>query len=210
MSNITEWIKNELYPSLFESMDRALPEMNFKRLSGGWRSSLKLYGEKATHNRPDKTVVTNKAPGMILEQGGEVLSLVDYVMNRDNVEFIEAVKTLASVAGLQLSPMDNQEEYQRYKEKATILENCNSYFTYCLDHSLGAQEVKGYLQDRGYSPEDIKTMELGYIPSQAKLFEYLKKQGYSQELINEAIQLNGYIGNTHKLKIGRASCRERV
>lgn len=201
MSNITEWIKNELYPSLFESMDRALPEMNFKRLSGGWRSSLKLYGEKATHNRPDKTVVTNKAPGMILEQGGEVLSLVDYVMNRDNGEFIEAVKTLASVAGLQLPPMDNQEEYQRYKEKATILENCNSYFTYCLDHSLGAQEVKGYLQDRGYSPEDIKTMELGYIPSQAKLFEYLKKQGYSQELINEAIQLNGYIGNTHKLTI---------
>jgi len=42
MSNITDWIKYELYPTLFESIDTALPEFNFKRIGGNWISSNKL------------------------------------------------------------------------------------------------------------------------------------------------------------------------
>ena len=175
MSNITDWIKYELYPSLFESIDTALPEFSFKRFSGGWRSSLKIDLSNPKERRADKTVVSKKAPGLILEQGGDTLSLVDYVMRRDGVEFIQAVKTLADVVGLQL-PKDekfNQESYQRYKDQATLLEDCNSYFIYCLENSTGADEVRAYLSSRGYSDEDVKAMELGYIPDQDKLFKYL-------------------------------------
>ncbi len=135
MSNIlTEFIKYELYPALFQSIDRALPEHNFKPYSGGWRS--KTYLDGSPHKqREDKTVITKKAPGCILEQGGETLSLVDYVMRRDRVEFIQAVKTLADVIGLQLPKGEfNQESYQRYKDQATLLEDCNSYFIYCLEN----------------------------------------------------------------------------
>ena len=132
MSNITDWIKYELYPTLFQSIDTALPEHNFKRYSGGWRS--KTYLDGSPHkDRADKTVVSKKAPGLILENGGETLSLVDYVIKRDGVEFIQAVKTLADVVGLQLPKGEfNQESYQRYKDQATLLEDCNSYFIYCL------------------------------------------------------------------------------
>jgi DNA primase catalytic core len=202
MSNIlTEFIKYELYPALFQSIDRALPEHNFKPYSGGWRS--KTYLDGAPHkDRADKTVVTKKAPGWILEQGGETLSLVDYVMRRDRVEFIQAVKTLADVVGLQLPKGDfNQESYQRYKDQATLLEDCNSYFIYCLENSTGADEVRSYLSSRGYSDEDIKAMELGYIPDQDKLFKYLLSKEYSQELIDEVVKLNKGIGSTHRLTI---------
>ena len=201
MSNITDWIKYELYPTLFQSIDTALPEHNFKRYSGGWRS--KTYLDGSPHkDRADKTVVSKKAPGWILENGGEVVGLVDYVMRRDRVEFIQAVKTLADVVGLQLPKGEfNQEGYQRYKDQATLLEDCNSYFIYCLENSKGADEVRAYLSSRGYSDEDIKTIELGYIPDQAKLFKYLLTKGYSQSLIDEVVKLNKGIGSTHRLTI---------
>lgn len=198
---ITDWIKYELYPTLFESIDTALPEHNFKRYSGGWRS--KTYLDGSPHkDRADKTVVSKKAPGWILENGGETLSLVDYVIKRDGVEFIQAVKTLADVVGLQLPKGEfNQESYQRYKDQATLLEDCNSYFIYCLENSTGADEVRAYLSSRGYSDEDVKAMELGYIPDQNKLFKYLLSKGYSQSLIDEVVKLNKGIGSTHRLTI---------
>ena len=201
MSNLTDWMKNELYPSLYESIDRALPELEFRKKGYKWISSLKLDLSKPKTPRADKTVVSSKAPGAILENGGEVLSLVDYVMRRDNVEFIQAVKTLAQVVRLQLPKGEfNQESYSRYKERANILEDCNSYFMYCLENAPGAQDVRDYLTSRGYSSEDIKTMELGFIPSQEKLYTYLRKKDYSQELIDE-IKLTRSIGELHKLSI---------
>jgi DNA primase catalytic core len=200
--DITAWIKYELYPALFESIDVVFPEHNFKRYSGGWRSNTYLDGSIYTKNRRDKTVVSKKAPGIILEQGGRILSLVDYVMERDKIAFIQAVKSLAEIGGLQLPKGDiDQEGYQRYKDQATILEDCNSYFTFCLDNSSGAEEVKAYLSSRGYSDEEIKVMELGYIPSQEKLFKYLINKGYSQSLIDEVVKLNSGIGSTHRLTI---------
>jgi DNA primase catalytic core len=198
---ITDWIKEELYPNLFESIDRALPEHNFKRYLGGWRS--KTYLDGSPHkDRADKTIVSKRAIGLILEQGGETLSLVDYVIRRDGVEFIDAVKTLAEVVGLQIPKGEfNQDNYQKYKEQSTLLEDCNSYFIYCLENSKGAEEVRGYLSSRGYSNEDIKAMELGYIPSQESLYNYLFSKGCSQSLVEEVIKLTRGIGETHKLTI---------
>ena len=199
---ITDWIKYELYPTLFESIDTALPEHNFKRYSGGWRS--KTYLDGSPHkNRADKTVVAKKSPGYILEQGGDTLSLIDYVIKRDGVEFIQAVKTLADVVGLELpkDPNFSKENYQSYRDTANILEDCNSYFIYCLENSTGADEVRAYLSSRGYSDEDVKAMELGYIPDQDKLFKYLLSKGYSQSLIDEVVKLNKGIGSTHRLTI---------
>lgn len=201
MSNITDWIKTELYPTLYESIDTALPEHNFKSYSGGWRS--KTYLDSSPHkDRADKTVITKQAPGYILEQGGDTLSLVDYIMRRDNLEFIPAVETLAKAVGLQLPKGDiDFNTYQRDKDQITLLESCNSYFIYCLENSTGADEVRAYLSSRGYSDEDVKAMELGYIPDQDKLFKYLLSKGYSQSLIDEVVKLNKGIGSTHKLTI---------
>jgi len=201
MSNITDWIKTELYPTLYESIDTALPEHEFKRYSGGWRS--KTYLDSSPHkDRLDKTVISKKAPGYILEQGGDTLSLVDYVMRRDNLEFIPAVETLAKAVGLKLPKGEiDLNTYQRDKDQITLLESCNSYFIYCLENSTGADEVRAYLSSRGYSDEDVKAMELGYIPDQEKLIKYLLSKEYSQTLIDEVVKLNKGIGTTHKLTI---------
>jgi len=203
MSNITDWIKYELYPTLFESIDTALPEFNFKRRGRNWVSSnkLKITGEDG--DSIGKVYVWETAPGFIKDFTRETSSIVDYVIKRDGVEFIQAVKILADLVGLQLptDPNFNKEDYQSYRDKATILEDCNSYFTYCLENSTGADEVNTYLTSRGYSSEDIKAMELGYIPDQNKLFKYLLSKGHNQSLIDEVVKLNKGIGSTHSLTI---------
>jgi DNA primase catalytic core len=202
MSNITDWIKYELYPSLFECIDRAFPEHKFKRTSQGWTS--KTYLDGRAHKRTDKTVVTKQAPGYILEQGGEVKSLVDYVIDRDGVDFITAIRTLSDIAGLQIPKGDfNTGDYQKQRDRALILEDLNSYFIYCLENSSRAKEVKGYLVSRGYSEEDIKAMELGYIPSQEQVYKYLEGKRYEQTDIKEAVSIDKdtRIGDSHRLTI---------
>jgi len=221
MSNITDWIKTELYPTLYESIDIALPEHEFRRYPGGWSSATYLNGTK--HKRTDKTIISKKAPGYILEQGGDSLSLVDYVMRRDNLEFIPAVENLAQTVGLQLPKGDlNEANYQRYKNEISILEECNSFFKYCLSKEptdwsklLGAKnkdilteaqkkeatDIREYLYSRGYSDKEITAMELGYIPDQETLFNYLKTKGCNISLLNEIAYLTKVIGSTHKLTL---------
>jgi len=130
-------------------------------------------------------------------------------MRRDNVESIKALKTLADVVGLKLpdNPNINREDSHKYKDRAAILECCNSYFIWCLENATGpgTSAVQKYLKTRGYSQEDVKSMELGYIPSQAKLIKYLAdpKRGFTQIQIDEVIKVktDARIGTSHSLVI---------
>lgn len=206
MSDLTDWIKTDLYPTLFENMDKILPELNLQRASAGnkWMSSLNRNGSTPKKKRTDKTVITNKAPGVITENGdGGSISIIEHIKERDRVEFIPALKTIADIVGLKIpsSKEFNSEEYKKYKDRLTLLEDVNSYFIYCLDKATGSDKVRDYLKDRGYSPEDVKAMELGFIPSQEQVNKYLIGKGYSSELIAEVLKLNVAIGDTHKLTI---------
>jgi DNA primase len=197
---ITDWINNTLYPYLFDSLDTALPELNLESFSGGWRSSLKLDLSNPKDNRKDKTVVTKKAIGRILEQGGANLSIIDYVMGRDSITFIEAVNKLANIVGLQV-PKGDYEEYRKDSIKANLLEDANSYFIHSLETSDEAKETKEYLlSSRGYGEDNIKYMELGYVPSQDRVVNYLLSIGHRAEDIKDFV-LDTRIGKTHNLSI---------
>jgi DNA primase len=197
---IKDWINNTLYPYLFDSLDTALPELNLERFSGGWRSSLKIDLSNPKDNRKDKTVVTKKAIGRILEQGGANLSIIDYVRGRDSITFIEAVNKLANIVGLQV-PKGDYEDYKKDSIKANLLEDANSYFIYSLETLEEAKDTKEYLlSSRGYREEDIKNMELGYIPSQDRLTKYLLSRGHTAEDIKDFV-LDTRIGKTHNLSI---------
>ena len=202
--DITSWINETLYPTVFERVDTVFTEHSFREYAGGWRSNTYLNGERAKDNRKDKTVITKKAPTRILENGGESLTLIDYVMRRDSLDFIGATKRLASSVGLELPNSSNFDAgaYQKQKERLDILEATNNYFIDKLHDPKdeGAIEALTYLKSRGYSVEDIKAMELGYIPSQRELFNYLESS-YSKETIKEALHLHKDIGETNKIAI---------
>ena len=116
------------------------------------------------------------------------MGLVDYVMRRDRVDFIQAVKSLADIAGLQLPKGDfDQESYQKYKEHTTLLEDCNRYFMYCLKSSPEAENARVYLSStRGFSDKDIEAMELGYYKNRNDVVNYLQKT-HNKDLIDRLI-----------------------
>ena len=202
MSNITEWVRDELYPALFEKLEGALPELHLKRGRTGWMSKHYLSGEPHP-SREDKVKIREKSPGWIFEEGGQGKNLVGYVMDRDSLPFMEAVKKLAEIAGVQIpgGSSYDPEVYQKFKDRTSLLEDVNQYFIWCLENAQGAQEVREYLEGRGYSPDEVKAMELGYIPSQEKLFNELTRRGYSKTLQEELLQLNNRIGDSHRLTI---------
>lgn len=162
MENITDFVNERLYPDLFGKIDRAFPEMSFTEYRGGWRSRYKLDLSETT--REDKSVITSRKPTRVLEQGGESLSLVDFRMRLSNCSFIDAVRYLCEVVGLELPDGGNVEDYRAYQERQDKLEKISEKMRADLFTDEGAATLQ-YLTDvRGYDIEkDIKPMELGYI-----------------------------------------------
>jgi DNA primase catalytic core len=207
MSNIGDWLNYEVYPSLFERVETAFPEHNFKRYRNSWRSKTYLNGTPH-QSRQDKTVISSKAIYCILEQGGDCKNIYDYIKERDNLTDKQTLEKLSQLSGIAL-PKNDYEQTETSKIKrveATILEDAQRYFNDCLNDSLTstkAKEVKEYLsQNRGYSEANIKDMELGFIPSQDKLYKYLTEtKKHNREDVNRTIHLNSKIGDSHVLTI---------
>lgn len=204
MSSLSDWIKYELNPAIYAQAGAVFPELRLEQTPrGDWHSRLKLDGTEPKTARRDKTIITTKSPGL-LEQGGEYISFIDYTMRRDGSEFIAALKALAGIVGLSVPNRDNfnPEDYAKRSRSYSVREAANEYFTYCLEQEE-AQPVREYLTGRGYTPELIKAMGLGYLPSQDRLTAHLIKNGYSREDIQSSLSISTdtRIGSSHKLTI---------
>lgn len=206
VKDITAWIREELYPSLYERIPEALPEHSWREDARGWRSKAYLDGRPHA-TTSGKTTVNRSRPDLIGEWGGDTKSLVDYVMDRDRLPFIDAVKKLAAVAGLQVPPMDvnDPEAYHRAQKRSTLLEEASSYMTWSLVNASGkkADAVRSYLQDRGYTMQEVEAMGLGYLPGWDKLKEHLVGKGYAEAEVEEALSIgqDRRLGDTHTLAI---------
>lgn len=205
MSNIGDWLNREVYPSLFEKVDIVFPELNFERFRNGWRSNLKIDGSNPKQARPDKTVISSKTPYCILEQGGEVKSIYDYIKQRNHLTDKQTLEKLSQLSGIPLPKTDYEQTkaYQIKRVEAQIFEDAQSNFIHCLETSINAKEVKDYLtQNRGYSEANIKDMELGFIPSQNKVYQYLTEtKKHPKEDVTRVLKFNKGIGKSHVLTI---------
>lgn len=117
-------------------------------------------------------------------EGGDVIS---FCQKWENIEFVEALQSLAGRAGITLSnfvPTDTS----RLKDKLYEINHLTSEFFYYLltKHKLGGK-AREYLNSRNIKDEIIKTFLLGYAPdSWDSLSRFLVKKGYSQNDIYTA------------------------
>jgi DNA primase catalytic core len=206
MSNINDFVNYELYPALFDVADKVFDEHKFIKYSYGWGSNTYLNGNP--HARKDKTVITTKAPYCIMEQGGEVKTIINYVMERDRIEFIEAVRQLSNRVRLQLPDNKDYNSSQYSKGIEDILEDVNNYFVYLISNNRDGGEYKNkllqYLEGRGYNLQDIETMELGYCPNISRIEKHLSSKSYDKALVDEALGIfknDSRIGDSYKLSI---------
>ncbi len=116
-------------------------------------------------------------------------SIFDFLMFQQHLEFSEAVRQAAQLAGIslpQFTPKSHQEKSLQERLLA-VLEDACQYFQDQLSLSGGSEARDYILNTRHLSPLTIPTFRLGYAPSLGNaLKEYLLKKGYSLETIQQA------------------------
>lgn len=119
--------------------------------------------------------------------GGNVYT---FVMQYENYDFVEAVKFLAERAGIVLPEESNDAENQKTSSLRKTLLEINKKAAYFYFYKLKQQDGQigyQYLTKRALSPETIKHFGLGYAGKyRDELYRYLKKEGYSDEVLKES------------------------
>jgi DNA primase len=123
-------------------------------------------------------------------RGGDVFS---FVMEKEGLGFIEAMRLLAPKAGVTLIN-ENPEEYSKRNRILDILELSGKYYAYNLNNSVNKIPLK-YLDKRGLNSETINEWQLGYSPdSWDSLYNFLKARPLSgQKFSNEEMFEAGVI-----------------
>ena len=119
--------------------------------------------------------------------GGNVIT---FLMQKENMSFIEVIKYLAERENIKLDETYlSEEELENNKKRSQLLEILKEsarYFHYSL-RSAEHEEALRYLTDRGLTMDTIKHFGLGYASHHFNdLYEYLKHKGYSDKLLLES------------------------
>ncbi|MEK7507041.1 MAG: DNA primase [Patescibacteria group bacterium] len=116
-------------------------------------------------------------------KGGDVFGFVREI---EGVEFPEALRTLATKAGVELAPYSRQrQEWQSARTRLyEICELATKFFEKQLWNSSAGQQALGYLRGRGVKDETVKKFRLGFAPeSWDALNIFLRGRGYSEKEI---------------------------
>jgi DNA primase len=93
-------------------------------------------------------------------EGGDIFS---FVMKRDSLSFPEALKVLATRAGVELDERTTREDARKARLRE-VLESAIAFYHAVLTGSKTGQAALDYLRGRGFSDETIKRHQLGYAP----------------------------------------------
>ncbi len=115
---------------------------------------------------------------------GEHGNIFDFLMKTKSMGFGEAVRTLATEAGMQPYRFSNfdQKKDLRFQTYKNICRDYKDYFNQEL-FSKNNSEALNYIQKRGLNKNIIEEFKLGYVPWKNNFHEFLLKK-YSEEDIN--------------------------
>jgi len=128
-------------------------------------------------------------------------NIFDFLMKTKNYKFGEAVRTLASDAGMQPYRFTKQDSEREKKWKAykDILEK---YSDFCHKEltSNKHKEISKYLNERKISIKEINFFKIGYSPSDNQFYDHLRKDFNENEIISSGIY---YLDNYKKKYVDR-------
>jgi len=121
--------------------------------------------------------------------GGTTLN---FIMQIENFDFVNAVKYLAEKSGMPL-PQENNNQDVNYIKKIKYIYEINKYaalfFYQNLIESMKNQDnltLRAYLKERQLNNKIINKFGIGYSDSSSGLLEYLTKKNYSDDQILES------------------------
>ena len=119
---------------------------------------------------------------------GEHGNIFDFLMKAKNYKFGEAVRTLATEAGLEPYRFTKQDEEKqnRWKIYNEILEK---YSNFCHEELLSNKhpEFNDYLKKRKITSKEIIFFKIGCSPNKNNFFEILKKNFNEKQIIDSGI-----------------------
>ena len=109
--------------------------------------------------------------------------IVKFLMEKDGLPFIDAVKKLAARVGMTLPPLskEHQEAAERRKSLYEIMEIAAAFFEKNLYMPVGARGLDYFRNKRGLSDEIIKKFRLGYASNNNGLKAELASKGVSEQ-----------------------------
>ena len=133
---------------------------------------------------------------------GEHGNIFDFLMKTQSLQFGEAVRQLASEAGMQpykFTSFDLQKE-KRYETYKNILKDYSDYHhKLILEKNSSAMD---YLRKRGISKETILEFQIGFVPDNSDYYNQLSKKFNEQEILQTGLfykneKYNKFINRFH-------------
>lgn len=150
------------------------------------RTGANLIGRCPFHSEKTPSFTVTPAKRMFYcfgcQAGGSALTFLQKI---ENLDFFEAVETLATRAGLPL-PVETDVPRERGVPRQRVLEmnrEAARFFRSCLfDPNIGAIGMDYFKRQRRLSEATIKHFGLGYAPNNSwALYDHMRKKGYSDD-----------------------------
>ena len=90
--------------------------------------------------------------------------LISFVMEYDRLDFMSAVESLASLAGLEIPATDDDPEAGKRRQLYDILETADRFFRHALRTHPERARAVDYLKNRGLTGQIAHTYGLGFAP----------------------------------------------
>jgi DNA primase len=132
--------------------------------------------------------------------GGNALN---FVMEHDKLEFVEAIEELARLAGMEV-PREEQSQQQQQKQASqktyfSIMEQACDFFQLQLGQHDDKKIAISYLQNRGLTSDVAHRFQLGYAP---KGWDNLKEGiANNEDTLTKMIELGLLVHNEEKKRI---------
>lgn len=137
-------------------------------------------------------------------KGGNV---IQFIMNIENLDYIEAVRQLADRARIQLPEGNDEEQLKLARLKQSLME-INLQAARFFYETLGSRHgeiARNYLEKRGLTEGTLKKFGIGYSnEDRTTLYNYLLKKGFDKgDLLKSGLVLQSNNGSLHDRFYGR-------
>ncbi len=118
------------------------------------------------------------------QKGGTLFS---FIMDIENLSFVEAVEVLAKEAGVELPRGRSDRGDDERSAMRELYGRVSGSFSYLLLNSKQASEARRYLLDRGVTTESVEKFNIGFAPGDRRwLYNFLLRKNYSQEFLDKS------------------------
>ena len=120
---------------------------------------------------------------------GEHGNIFDFVMKTQNLRFGEAVRQLATLAGMQpyIFSKQDEEREKKWKIYSSIFDQYVNFYHDELLKNESYSTARDYLKERSLNRDQVKKFKIGYVDKNPNFFEKLTKDFNAEDLLETGL-----------------------